>query len=132
MTKNSEDNISNSNNKDGGVVLFSADDHVKGGGDVTKCRVRKEKCVVHGCEAKTVKISSQKWRWIESKKRYGYVTVKTSKILCKFKTKGDVVPEIVHGDLCTTVQQRDYAGVDNMRSAVGTDNPVFESESLAT
>ena len=79
--------------------------------------------------SKIYRIWSKKWRWIESKKRYGYVTVKTSKILCKFKTKGDVVPEIVRGDLCTNVQQRDYAGV---RSAVGTDNPVYESESLAT
>ena len=43
------------------------------------------------------------WRWIE-KKIYGYVTFKTTKVLCKFKSRGEVEPEKVHGDLCTAAK----------------------------
>ena len=66
MISESKDNVRSDDSRDGGVNLRSNDDHcdVKGGDDEVICRVRLGKCIVHGCEAKSVKISSQKWRWI--------------------------------------------------------------------
>ena len=91
---------------DGGVNLRSNDDQcdVKGGDNEVVCRVRLGKCVVHGCEAKSVKISSKKWRWIERRKEFGYVDVKTTKIICRARTKGAVVPEKVRDNWCTAAK----------------------------
>ena len=70
MISESEYNVRSDDRIDGGVNLRSNADQcdVKGGDNEVVCRVRLGKCVVHGCEAKSVKISSKKWRWIERKK----------------------------------------------------------------
>ena len=76
---------------------------------VVECKVRKWWCSTHGCEAKIIKVSSQKWRWKKKAKEYGYVSVKTSKIICSSKTRSKR-PTVENQDLCTAVQWR---GFDN-------------------
>ena len=109
-----------------------SDDRIDGGDNEVVCRVRLGKYVVHGCEAKSVKISSKKWRWIERKKEFGYVNVKTTKVICRARTKGVVFPEKVRTNWCTAVQQGKSGGEGDNGSTVGTDNPNFESESFTT
>ena len=55
----------------------------KGDDDVVrKCNVREEWCTTHGCKARSIKVTSQKWRWKDRQKQFGFVSVKTSKIIC--------------------------------------------------
>ena len=58
-------------------VGHNGDDEV-----VRKCYVRKEWCTTHGCKARSIKVTSQKWRWKNKQKEFGFVSVKTSKIIC--------------------------------------------------
>ena len=39
---------------------------------VIKYRVRKSQCVIHKCEAKSIRTSIKEWGWLEKKKIYGY------------------------------------------------------------
>ena len=75
---------------------------------VVGCKVRKGWCSTHDCDAKTIKVSSQKWRWKKKAKEYGYVSVKTSKIICSSKTRSKR-PTVGNQGLCTAVQWR---GID--------------------
>ena len=84
------------------------DDMSGGGGacdDVVRCRVKKDWCSTHNCGAKVIKVSGQKWRWKEKQKCYGYVSVKTSKIICSAKTRSKG-PTVTNQNLCTAVQGR--------------------------
>ena len=84
------------------------DDMSGGGGacdDVVRCRVKKDWCSTHNCGAKVIKVSGQKWRWKEKQKCYGYVSVKTSKIICSAKTRSKG-PTVINQNLCTAVQGR--------------------------
>ena len=44
-------------------------------------------CLVHGSVAKEVDVSVLKWKWIESKKEYGNVRTRISKLYCTAKNK---------------------------------------------
>ena len=68
-------------------VGHNGDDEV-----VRKCYVRKEWCTTHGCKARSIKVTSQKWRWKDKKKEFGFVSVKTSKIICSSRQEGSKRP----------------------------------------
>ena len=54
----------------------------------TDCTFDKNRlCLVHGSVAKKVDVSVLKWRWIESKKEYGNVRTRISKLHCTAKNK---------------------------------------------
>ena len=59
---------------------------------VRKCNVRKEWCTTHGCKARSIKVTSQKWRWKNKQKEFGFVSVKTSKIICSSRQGGSKGP----------------------------------------
>ena len=50
--------------------------------NVKKCRVRKSRCVIHNCEAKSVKTSITEWGWLLRKKIYGYKYKSISRVIC--------------------------------------------------
>ena len=54
----------------------------------TDCTFDKNRlCLVHGSVAKKVDVSVLKWRWIESKKEYGNVRTRISKLHCTARNK---------------------------------------------
>ena len=39
-------------------------------------------CSSHGCKTKIIKVTSKKWGYVETRKCYGWVTKKVSKVIC--------------------------------------------------
>ena len=39
-------------------------------------------CTVHDCETKTTKVTSKRWGYVKSKKSYGWISKKVSKVMC--------------------------------------------------
>ena len=74
-------------------------------GDGGTCKVRKEWCSVHNCKAKSLKVSSKKWRFKKLTNTWGFVTVKTTKILCSSKIEGPAVPRNDPISECIAVQR---------------------------
>ena len=85
--------IMNSDKVDSSNGEVDDDQYDKGGGmkdennTVRDCVVNKEWCMTHGCIAKAIKVSGQKWIWKERKKEWGFVSINTPKIICNSKKK---------------------------------------------
>ena len=52
-------------------------------------------CTTHDCATKKVEVRVEKWKWIESKKCYGFVKEKVTKIHCIGKKLPPRAPEKV-------------------------------------
>ena len=56
--------------------------------------VTDKKCEIHGCPAKKIKLKTQKWRWTEKRKSYGYVNVQYMKVVCSYQEGIPVEPDV--------------------------------------
>lgn len=78
-----EEDISDLGNSGGGVT-----------GKVTCMKNKDGMCVTHKCKMKTIHVTSKKWKWINRKKEYGYVSTKVKKDVCMNQNIGRVDPDI--------------------------------------
>ena len=68
---------------------------IVGNDENVRCKVGGDKkCEIHGCPAKKIKMKTQKWRWVEKKKAYGYVNVQYMKVVCSYQEDIPVEPDI--------------------------------------
>ena len=66
-----------------------------GNNENVRCKVGGDKkCEIHGCPAKKIKMKTQKWRWVDKKKAYGYVNVQYMKVVCSYQEDIPVEPDI--------------------------------------
>ena len=68
----------------------------------TECKFNKRKrmCMRHECEAQSYEVTSKKWKWIEKRKEYGFVSQKCVKWRCmRAKSMGDQVQNSANPDL---------------------------------
>ena len=80
---------------DSSDTMLNTDDENRMVGEdasVVKCIFRRGRCVTHGCDTKSFKVSIKKWQWIARKKEYGYVSSKTTRYICLNLVEGRVAP----------------------------------------
>ena len=98
-------------NDDGSDTKLNTDDDNRLVGEnasVVKCIFRRGKCVTHGCDTKSFKVSVKKWQWIDRRKEYGYVSSKTTRYICLNMVEGRLAPGMASSSSGIDVSQQQH------------------------